>query len=140
MGGHRITRNEDTLVIRHEIIDTVRVIHLKQTEHPADTQASHLGHSIGWFEGDTLVVDTAYFAPAQWGIGSGVSSSDQKHLVERLTLTEEGRRLEIQYTIEDPVYLTEPLSLSTTLALDAGYPFQDNYGCDPEASSKHITE
>jgi len=127
------------VVIRHEIIDTVRTIYLNQTGHPANTEPSHLGHSIGWFEGETLVVDTAYFAPAQWGIGSGVSSSEQKHLVERLTLTDGGRRLEIQYTIEDPVYLSEPLSLTTTLALNADYPFQDNYGCDPEASSKHIT-
>jgi len=140
VGAHRFTRNENTLIIRHEIIDTERTIHLNQTEHPADTAPSHLGHSIGWFEGETLVVDTAYFAPAQWGIGSGVSSSEQKHLVERLTLKEEGRRLEIQYTIEDPVYLAEPVSISTTLALDIDYPFQDNYGCDPEASSKHITD
>lgn len=140
VGAHRFTRSEDSLIIRHEIIDTERVIHLGQTEHPAATEPSHLGHSIGWFDGETLVVDTAYFAPAQWGIGSGVSSSVKKHLVERLTLTEEGRRLEIQYTIEDPEYLTEPVSLTTTLALDVGYPFQDNYGCDPEASSKHITD
>jgi len=140
VGAHRITRNDDTLIIRHEINDVERVIHLGRTEHPANTEPSHLGNSIGWFEGETLVVDTAYFAPAKWGIGSGVSSSDQKHLVERFTLKEEGRRLEIRYTIEDPVYLTEPVSLSTTLALDVGYPFQDNYDCDPDASSKHIVD
>ena len=140
VGAHRFSRNDDTLVIRHEINDAERVIYLGQTEHPADTEPSHLGHSVGWFEGETLVVDTAYFAPAQWGIGGGVSSSTQKHLVERLTLTDEGRRMEIQYTIEDPMYLTEPVSLTTTLALDIGYPFQEDYGCDPEAASRHITE
>ncbi len=140
VGAHRFTRNDDTLIIRHEINDAERVIHLGQLEHPADTEPSHLGHSIGWFEGEALVVDTAYFMPAQWGIGSGVSSSEQKHLVERFTLTEEGRRMEIQYTIEDPVHLTEPVSLTTRLALDVGYPFQDNYGCDPEAASRHITD
>ncbi len=101
---------------------------------------SHLGHSIGWFDGETLVVDTAYFAPAQWGVGSGVSSSEQKHLTERFTLTDEGRRMQFEYTIEDPVYLTEPVTLSTTLALDSGYPFQDEYGCDPEAASRHLVE
>jgi hypothetical protein len=140
VGAHRFTRDDETLVVRHEINDVERVIYLDQTEHPADTELSHLGHSIGWFEDDSLVVDTAHFAPAQWGIGGGVSSSDQKHLVERLTLTDEGRRMEIQYTIEDPVYLTEPISLSMTLALDVDYPFQGDYGCDPEAASRHITE
>jgi len=138
VGAHRFTRTDDTLVIRHEINDVERVVHLGQTEHPADTESSHLGHSIGWFEGETLVVDTAYFAPAQWGIGSGVSSSTQKHLLERMTLMDEGSRMEIQYTIEDPMYLAEPVSLSTTLALDVGYPFQNSYGCDPEAANRHI--
>jgi len=140
VGAHRFTRDDDTLVIRHEINDVERTIYLGMTEHPANTETSHLGHSIGWFEGETLVVDTAYFAPAQWGIGGGVSSSEQKHLVERFTLTEEGRRMRFEYTIEDPAYLTEPVTLSTTLALDSGYPFQDEYGCDPEASSRHLVE
>ena len=140
VGAHRFTRDKDTLIIRHEINDVERVIHLGMAEHPATTQASHLGHSIGRFEGKTLVVDTAYFAPAQWGIGGGVSSSEQKHLVERFTLTEEGRRIQFEYTIVDPVYLAEPITLSTTLALDIGYPFQDEYNCDPEASRRHLVE
>jgi hypothetical protein len=59
--------------------------------------------------------------------------NEQKHLVERFTLTEEGRRIQFEYTIVDPVYLMEPITLSTTLALDIGYPFQDEYSCDPEA-------
>jgi len=141
VGAHRFVRDgDDAVLIRHEINDVERVIHLGMTEHPADTEPSHLGHSIGRFEGATLVVDTAYFAPAQWGIGSGVSSSEQKHLIERFTLTEEGRRMQFEYTIEDPIYLTEPITLSTTLALDTGYPFQDEYGCDSEASSRHLIE
>ena len=45
-----------------------------------------------------------------------------------------------EYTLEDPVYLTEPVKLSPTFALDPGYPWQEEYGCDPEASSRHIVE
>ena len=116
------------------------MVHLGMTGHPPETEPSHLGHSIGWFEGETLVVDTAYFAPAQWGIGNGVSSSEQKHLIERFTLMGDGRRMRLEYTIEDPVYLTEPVSLSQTFGLDSGYPWQDEYGCDAEASSRHIIE
>ena len=48
--------------------------------------------------------------------------------------------MQFEYTIEDPVYLTEPVPLSTTLALDTGYPFQDEYACDPEAASRHLIE
>ena len=138
VGAHRFTRDADTLTIRHEINDVDRTIYLGMTGHPADTQASHLGHSVGRFEGETLVVDTAYFAPAQWGIGGGVSSSEQKYLVEWFTLTEGGTRINYKYTLEDPVFLMEPITISTQLGLDAGYPFQDEYGCDPKAASRHI--
>ena len=110
------------------------------SEHPAGIESSHLGHSIGWFEDETLVIDTTLFAPATWGIGSGVSSSDQKHLVERYTLNDDGNRIRLEYTIEDPVYLSKPVSLSQTLMLDSNYPWQDEYGCDPEASSRHIVD
>jgi len=140
VGAHRFTLDGDTLTIRHEINDVDRIVHLGMTEHPADTQASHLGHSISWFEGETLVVDTANFAPAQWGIGGGVSSSEQKHLVEWFTLTDGGTRIDYKYTIEDPVFLTEPITISTQLGLDAGYPFQDEYGCDLKAASRHIVD
>lgn len=140
VGASRIKIDGDTLTIRHEINDVDRIIHLGMNEHPSDTQASHLGHSVGWYEGETLVVDTAYFAPTKWGIGGGVSSSAQKHLVERFTLTEGGTRIDYQYTLEDPVYLSKPVTVSFQLGLDAGYPFQEEYGCDLNAASRHLAQ
>ncbi len=141
LGAHKIIRESDErIVFRHEILDVERIIHMDVSEHAAGIEPSHLGHSIGWFEGETLVIDTALFAPATWGIGSGVSSSDKKHLVERFTLNEDGNRIQHEYTIEDPVYLSKPVSLSQTLMLDSNYPWQDEYGCDPEASSRHIVD
>lgn len=140
-GAHQIIRDSgNSVIIRHEINDVQRTVHLNLTEHPAGTEPSLHGHSIGWFEGETLVVDTAFFAPAQWGIGSGVSSSDQKHLLERFTLLDEGRRMRLEYTLEDPVYLAQPVTLSQTYFLDAGYPWPDEYACDADASSRHLTE
>ena len=141
VGAHKIIReSNDKITIRYEILDVERTVHMGTTEHASGVELSHLGHSIGWFEGETLVVDTALFAPAQWGIGNGVSSSEQKHLVERFTLLDDGHRLKFDYTIEDPVYLTEPVSLSQTFSLNPDYPWQDEYGCDSEASSRHIVE
>ncbi len=123
LGAHKIIReNDDRIIFRHEILDVERIIHMNVSEHAAGTEPSHLGHSIGWFEGDTLVIDTALFAAATWGIGSGVSSSDEKHVVERFTLNDDGNRIRHEYTIEDPVYLSEPVSLSQTLMLDSTYP------------------
>jgi hypothetical protein len=141
VGAHKIIRESDEkIIIRHEILDVERIIHLGTTEHDTGIEPSHLGDSIAWFDGETLVVDTANFAPAQWGIGSGVSSSAEKHLTERFTLLDDGRRLRLDYTIEDPVYLTEPVSMSQTFSINPDYPWQDEYGCDPEASSRHLVD
>jgi len=141
VGAHKIIRDgSDRIIIRHEILDVERIVHLGRREHAPDTKPSHVGHSIGWFEGETLVVDTAYFAPAEWGIGNGLSSSDKKQLIEYFTLLDGGSRLEYKYTIEDPVYLTAPVSLSVTMSLDPAYPFQDEYDCDPQASSRHLVD
>jgi hypothetical protein len=141
LGAHRIIReSDDRIIIRHEILDVERIIHMNLTEHDPEIEPSHLGHAIGWFDDETLVVDSALFVPTKWGIGSGISSSDQKHVVERYTLIDDGHRIRHEYTIEDPIYLSEPVALSQTLSLDPTYPWQDEYACDPEASSRHIVD
>jgi hypothetical protein len=88
----------------------IRTVHMN-TEHPANVEPSLHGHSIGWWEGDTLVIDTIGYEPNASGLGGNVPSSDQKHTVERLTLTEDRLRLRYQITVEDPVYLEQPASL-----------------------------
>jgi len=141
VGAHQIIRHsDDKIIFRHEIMDVERTIHLGTTKRAEGIEPSHFGHSIAWFEGETLVVDTALFAKTKWGIGSGVSSSEKKHLVERFTLIDDGRRLQLDFIMEDPVYLTEPVSMSVTFSLNPDYPWQDEYGCDPNASSRHLIE
>lgn len=88
----------------------VRTISMN-TEHPADVQPSLHGHSIGWWEENTLVIDTVAYEPNSSGLGGGVPSSAEKHTIERLALTGDGTRLRYQITVEDPVYLTEPATL-----------------------------
>ena len=65
------------------------------------------GHSIGRWEGDTLVVDTVGFLPHEEGIGFGLPSSGRKHLVERFKLDADRRHLDYDVTVEDPAYLKE---------------------------------
>ena len=136
-GTQQIFREDGALIFRYEILEIERTVHLGLSDHPVGTAPSHLGHSIGRFDGGTLVVDTSLFTPATWGIGAGVPSSDQKHVVERYTLTNNGRRLEVETLFEDPVYLSEPMEMATTFFLDAGYPWQ-NYNCDAQASRRHL--
>ncbi len=83
-----------------------RVVHLDR-DYPVGAP-SEKGHSIGWFEGDVLVVETTNFVADRWGMHTGVDSSEQKHLLERFSLINDGMGLMAEITITDPVYLTEP--------------------------------
>ena len=79
--------------------------------HPANVKPSRHGHSVGRWEGDTLVIDTIGFEPDPSGLGMNVPSSTGKHAVERLTLTEARTRLRYEFTVEDPTYLSKPATL-----------------------------
>ena len=88
-----------------------RIIHMDAT-HPANVKPSLHGHSIGRWDGETLVIDTIGYEPNPSGIGMNVPSSAGKHTVERLTLTADRVRLRYEFTVEDPVYLTGPATLT----------------------------
>jgi hypothetical protein len=92
-----------------------RRIHLDLDAHPADLQPSSAGHSIGRWEGDTLVVDTVGFAPG-WLVPP-TRSSDQLHIVERFTLDPTAFALKRDWTVEDPVYLATPYIGTDTVFL-----------------------
>ena len=134
-----ITRPDaDSLVIRYEVDELERVVHLNMKSHPADVAPSPLGHSIGHFENNTLVIETANFTHVRWGNGRGVDSSEKKTTVERYTLSEDGRKLMLNFTMTDPEYLAKPVTDEQTYNLNAGYKLQE-YLCDPATARRHLT-
>jgi hypothetical protein len=52
-------------VIRYEYWNAVRTVYMDGRPDPPDIAPSWLGHSIGWFEGATLVVDTSGLIPGE---------------------------------------------------------------------------
>jgi hypothetical protein len=75
------------------------------------------GRRISRIEGDTLIVESTEFAAdaaglaSDWdanGRGANIPSSDQKRLVENYTISDDGKILTLDYTVQDPVYLAEP--------------------------------
>jgi len=100
---NRITQNKDTIVIEYGQFGLKRTVYMNLKQHPATMKPSRAGHSIGRWEGDTLVVDTVGFAP---GVLNGpVRHSDKLHVVERFTLEPQKLILTRSYVAEDPVYL-----------------------------------
>jgi hypothetical protein len=114
-----------------------RTIHMG-AEHPANLQPSLHGHSIGRWEGDTLVIDTIGYETNPSGNGMNVPSSPGKHTVERLTLTEDRVRLRYEFTVEDPAYLTAPGTLTQQWDHRPDLDFsQDTGACDPEVARRY---
>lgn len=86
-----------------------RIIHMDGQSHEGAEIAPN-GHSIGYFEGTTLVVDTTNFETHRRGLGRGLPSSPEKHLIERFELGPTGTEISYQFWVEDPVYLQEPIA------------------------------
>ena len=102
--------DDDTVVIERELMKEKRVVHLNGTGESGPP--SKLGFSTGRFEGDELIVETTNFIADKWGSHTGVDSSEQKTLVERYRLSDDGLYLHAEITISDPVYLAEPVTFS----------------------------
>ncbi|HEX5419852.1 MAG TPA: DUF6152 family protein [Gammaproteobacteria bacterium] len=116
---NRITQGKDSITLEYGR-SLVRTIHMNMTSHPADVAPSRAGHSIGHWEGDTLVVDTVGFLPGM--LASPVMNSSQLHVVERFTLDPRTMALKRDYVAEDPVYYTDKYVGSDTV-LPADAPF-----------------
>jgi hypothetical protein len=118
--------------------DVTRTVHLDLAEHPANVEPSLFGHSIGRWEGNTLVIDTVAFTPHHIGIGFGVPSGVGKHLTERLTLTADRLQLRYELTVEDPEYLSSPANY--TALWDHRPDLAFGSPCDPQNSERFRSE
>jgi len=116
----RITQNKDTITLEYGQFGLKRTVYMNEKEHPANVKLTRTGHSIGRWDGDTLVVDTVGFAPG-W-LNTPVANSDKLHVVERFTLDTNKMALTRSYTAEDPVYLKGQYNGSDTI-LPADAPF-----------------
>jgi hypothetical protein len=93
------------IVFKYEYFDQTRLIFMDGRAHPpADAPHSKMGHSIGHWEGDELVVDTTHIA-ASTITNNGLDHSDQIHMVERYRLSPDGKHLMAMQWFEDPATL-----------------------------------
>jgi len=83
-----------------------RRIYTDGRQHPKDLDATFMGHSIGKYEGDTLVVDTIGFNEKTWLDHVGLPHSDALHVVERIRRVDHNT-LQDDFTIDDPKTFTK---------------------------------
>ena len=94
----------------------VRQIYTDGREHPKNLQATWMGHSIGHWEGDTLVVDTVGIKDKNWIDRMGHTHSDQLHVVEHFRRAD-ANTLNLDMTLDDPKAFTNPWTAQRTFRL-----------------------
>ncbi|HEY4028947.1 MAG TPA: hypothetical protein VGM25_01270 [Caulobacteraceae bacterium] len=104
-----IVQTPGRVTFLHEVAHEVRRIYLDQKQ-PANPKETFLGHSVGHWEGDTLVVDTIGINGKSFIDDEGEAHSDKEHLTERYRKINGGRQIELTMTVEDPVTLERPYS------------------------------
>jgi len=80
---------------------TFRTIYMDGRSHPKNPTPAYYGHSIGWWEGDTLVVDSVGFNESFWWDRRGVPHTEQLHFIERFTRTD-ASNIRYDFTVDDP--------------------------------------
>ena len=113
---------EQEVVFHHEAYNVHRTIPLNSRPRLVELTGI-MGMASAQIEGDTLVIESSDYPASNWGLalaghtnggGADVPSSLQKKVVERYSASDDGLTLTIEYTVEDPVYLTEPYTGAIT--------------------------
>lgn len=130
---------DDTIMIRSQFFDEQRTVYMDGRSHPPATERFHEGHSIGSWQGDTLVVDTTNFADHRSPYQNGVPSGSRKHVVQRFRLTDGGTRLSVEFTLEDPEFIERPMTHARKLIYVPGADMSP-FDCDLASTRRYIDE
>ena len=114
---------------------TYRTVYMDGRTHPEHLKPSYYGHSIGWWEGDTLFVDTTGFNESFWLDRRGMPHTEALHTLEKFTRVDEGT-IRYEVTVDDPGAYTGPWTGQFNLRREAGSELfeyvcqQSNYATD----------
>jgi hypothetical protein len=131
-------------VIHHEMYNVTRTIPLDS--RPQKVEATGVfGKARARIEGDELVIESSGFPASGWGLGTAsdelgvgkdIPSSAQKKVLERISVSEDGQTLIVNYTLEDPVYLTRPFTNTAMLDRVADDEPQYVYDCELDSAER----
>ncbi|CAN5115492.1 hypothetical protein BH11PSE2_BH11PSE2_17360 [soil metagenome] len=99
---YQFQQSPDTVAIWVEMVHDVRLVHLN-AKHRTDGQRPYMGDSIGWYDGDTLVVETTNY-PAYTNLRGSSANLKMTERFKRVSPT----RMLYQFKAEDPTVWAEP--------------------------------
>ena len=107
------SRDGEDIVLRLEEFELIRTSHMNPQTGAANPAPSPMGYSVGRWEGESLIVETTNI-DYPYLDQRGAPQSTQLEVLERFTLSDDGRSLDWEATVIDPVVLTESMGYATT--------------------------
>ena len=99
------------MYILSEWMGSFRQVFLDGRKHPTDLEPTWFGHSIGWYENDTLVIDTVGFNDKFWFDRGATPHTTQLHTIERWTRVDAGHLVR-EVTLDDPGAYSRPFTVT----------------------------
>ena len=131
-------KRADSLVMHFDQSNWFRSVWTDGRAHPPATDSFYHGHSVGWMEGNTFVVETTNLTwdPDGYDDHSHMARSHMATFVERYTLKGKDS-MELSITVTDPVFLTQPFTFVGELVRSTD-PMVATWDCDPETSLREL--
>jgi hypothetical protein len=134
---YKIIQAPGVIVMLYEVDNTRRQIYTDGRKLPVDPQPAWLGYSVGKWEGDTLVVDTAGFNDKSWLDAFGHPHSDALRVQERFRRRDFGH-MELQVTIDDPKIFTRPFTIKVNQLLNPDSDLLESFCTENEKDRPHL--
>jgi hypothetical protein len=135
-----IIRNGGDVVLHHEWMDVRRTVHMNMKAHPQDGARTSLGHSIGRFDGETLLIETANYTAGvlnQYVEQPGQPTKGLLHSaaltsVERVHLDAARQRLVVEVDLQDPEFFKQPFATTRMEYAPSSLKIEP-FNCSPES-------
>ena len=125
------------VMIFEDDLPSHRQVFLDGRGHPKDPNPLWMGHSIGHWEGDTLVIDTVGFDDRSWLDAQGHPHTEMMHVIERYHRIDLGH-LEIEFTIDDPGTYKKPWIIKRATELDPNDDIGEYVCTENEKDAPHM--
>ena len=134
---HKIVQTPDVMLVLYEDDTVFRQIHLDGRQLPKDPQPTYLGYSVGRWEGDWLVVESAGFNDRGPLDIFGHPHSDAMRLTERMHRRDYGH-LDVELTINDPKAYNKPITMKFVKHLLPDTDLIEAFCAENEFDTKHM--
>jgi hypothetical protein len=133
----KIIHSAGVIVFLYEVETTFRQVFIDGRTLPADPSPAWQGYSVGRWDGDTLVIDTAGFNDRGWLDARGTGHSTKMRVEERFHRRDYGH-LDLTLTVTDPQIFTHPITVTVVEQLLPDTDVFEHYCLENERDDPHF--